>query len=215
VRAAARRLEAFQTQTYYVSYPGDPRLAAFGPAGKVLVQRKLVATVHTFSEEKRDHAPDNEGFDVERAGEIVALAIARQLKAMRWEVDLVVTRAMLPGGAMEAQAFRDRARGEPIGRVVVNGEVHRFRVIEERRSQITTSAAHLEATVRFLDHEDREIYRRRLSASRAVAEQQVAERTERPRQAARGVLQELVRQLLGDPNLGRALLKVVDARRKL
>lgn len=218
VRAGAWRLEAFHPDKYYVSYEPDPGLR-WHTLDRVLAGKRPGAEVHPLDQRTADRVKN--GFDVLRGGEIVGLAIARQLRSMGWSVGMVPPTQMLEKARQEFPE-RDLAGTQP--RMTVTGDLW-YRVVNLGRGESRVSVAHLVSTLRFAlvrsvpltiggdTHAttSEPVFANRFQATERVTRRQEPRRTERGKRAAAAVLRTFVRRVFTDRRLEHALL---DAMRR-
>ena len=194
LRAGARRLRALYRRDYYAECEPEPGLQL--PALKEALQgRRPRAAIRPFTQ--RPAASDDEAFDVERAGEIVAVAIARQLEELRWEVGLDADASVLPIATDEFPAVD--VTGHPLA-FRFSGRV-RFWVRASAGEGPAGHTATLDGQVRVRSLRSSGtavIYARSHTAEATVTEEQEAVRGVRARKAAAAALRRWVRALFTD-----------------
>ncbi len=203
MRSGARRLRALYRRDYYAGYEPDSSLR-LASLRRALEGRQPRAALRPFHQQPA--APDEDSFDVERAGEILAVAIARQLEELGWQVGLDADATVLPIATDEFPAIDVRAH--PLS-FRISGRV-RFWVGAARQEDGAAHQAHLDARVRIRalrPDGPRTVYARALSAQAALTEQQEPVRGARARKAASLALKKWVGKLFVDLERRGALTK--------
>jgi hypothetical protein len=192
LRAGGLRVESYRSETYYVLYDADPALEIAGLTA-ALGTRRLGARVESFAQS------DSPG-SVQRGGEIVALAVAKQLQVMGWLVALARPETMLKGAPLPEHDKEATALAE----LQVSGRV---RFATAARGAATVSE--LRGTITFARTDGETVFRRELAAEAKVLESEAPAFSQRAERATRDALKSFVRALCGHRDLATALIAFV------
>ena len=198
-RAGAQLAGAVREQGYYVLPEPVPNLSlvelnrAGGPS-------RLLFDVQTFAQEKPALEPG--AFHLERGGDVLAIALARQLDAMKLQIRMDVA-PLLEEGKRKIQMFAYSV-AEPDLALWVEGTVRQFSVQHTRDGSAGKSTATLDAEVVFIDRgSDVAVYRasRRLESSATAP----AGAADRARAAADAAVRSYLALYFADPACDAAL----------
>lgn len=211
-RVGARRVAAFRDVEYYARYEPRDELQLVD-LHRALERDPLGFEIHAF--EKSGILEKEGGFSVERAGELVALALGSQLQSMGFIVGLEFHDA---GGTLEV--VEDTVDGKKLElRVAIRGEVA-FRIVQTRKEGDFDTTAILvgealfqEAAGEEAEQTPRGISRVSFSARKIAASKSLEEAGRQPRRVAASALAEAIGQIIEDPELEPALVRFVKERR--
>jgi hypothetical protein len=208
LRTGGRLVAAIRDQSYYVEYAPQrglrwPRLSR-AASGKQFGFEVLM-----FASRPRAVPPG--GFAVERAGEIVAVAVARQLDAMGFRVGIDLGPTLKPLRDELGDRFRIDLDGLAL-KATVSGGVH-FVVQHRTLAQHTTpndafeTRADLDVTLFLIDRAGRPLYARRVTESASLVARALEGAAERARAVAAQALQRFLGTAFRDARLEEALLE--------
>jgi hypothetical protein len=188
LRSGALRFETSQSDSYWITYEAESglQIAGLQPA---LGKRKLGARVSPFTQKSETGA-------IEHGGEIVALAVAAQLKRMGWIVDLASPEAM-------RKAARDIIPGSDLSGVLAMLDVS-GKVSFTARSEGDQVVARLEGSVSFGS-------RRVTAATTATEPLKGGPRSAALEKTSKTVLRAFVHKIIADQQLSASLLSLVKA----
>jgi hypothetical protein len=203
-RTGGRLVAAIRDQAYYVSYEpqGGVRLKKLHDAVR---GKDFAFEVAEFEQDASVPAP--EGFHVERAGEILAAAIALQLEAMKFKVGMQLPRALAPLQAQLGDRFRIDLERFPL-RASFSGRV-RFTVAHARSGDAFVTTASLGASVQVAAPDRGFLYGRDLQESASASAGTMSGASDRARSTASAAVVRLVAALFSDPQLESSLLAYV------
>ena len=206
-RAGARLVGAIRDQNYYVNYKPQAglRLARLDSA---VAGRSFAFEVMPFEQDDSQALPG--GFHVERAGEIVSVAIALQLDRMGYQVGMQLARALAP--LQERLGDRFKIDLEAFGfKATFSGDVLFFVThARENRHETTARMAVVVALAASKGAQSQVIYQPSMKDSEVATSETLAGASDRARSAAAAVVQRFVKTLLGDPRLEQALVAYVS-----
>lgn len=201
---------AIRDQSYYVRYElqAGLRLAALHRAAS---GKSFAFEVLPFRQSDAQPVPG--GFHVERAGEIVAAALALQLDQMGYRVGLELAKALAPLQERLGDRFKIDLDAFAL-KASFSGDVQFWVAHPARDGRYETTARLVVSVVLSGDRAGRaaEIYRRVVVDFETLQAEGPAGASERARRAAAAVLQRFVRTLTTDPRLEAALVSFVSGR---
>jgi hypothetical protein len=198
LRAGALRVEAYQkSDGYYVRYATDPTLRIAGLSA-ALGKRRLGARVASFTQ------LDGAG-SVQQGGQIVAVAVAQQLQASGWLVDLANPSAMQKA-ARELIPPADLSRA--LAELVVSG---RIRFATSTTADVTVAA--IDGQVAFAEGPTA-IVECKVAAEARIPASEVAAISQRLERATREALRSFVRLLFKRQDLASKLIAFVKTKQR-
>jgi len=208
IRAGARRLEAFRRERYSVRFDADRNLR-LERVDRALGSDRLASVVGPFAQKKRGGSAS----EVANAGQIVALALARQLGALGWsalvEVGETAAESDSSGDKGEGGQDKEKTSGRPIlTRLSFTGEVTFW-----AEQTGATATATLDGMISVRDASAVEILRSQVRARGEVGPSDEPSAVRRVERAEEAALAHFVRRFLTDRRLEDALVKAIRAAR--
>ena len=195
LRAGALRFERSQSDSYSIIYESDRGLRIAG-LQTALGKRRLAARVSPFTQK-------NETGAIEHGGEIVALAVAAQLKTIGWLVDLASPEQMRKAAR---KAIEEADLSGALATLDISG-----RVTFTARSKGELVVARLDGDVTFREPGSGD------KTVSAVAEAQEplksGSRSDALEKTSKRALHDFVRQIITSSKLGPWLVSLVKAKR--
>ncbi len=208
IRIGARRAAAYKEGNYYLGFTPvkDLRFDKLIQAG---AGKQFAFEVFDLLQDTAK--PVDGGFHIDKAGEIFALAIARQLEAMGLVAALTLPSGLKGSTSPEFQfKASDYAR-----RIWVMGKL-KFLVEHARRDNVHETRAVLSCAIRFLglageNNDTSPLYQAELNDEEKTSGPGLEGAAERARKVAGAVLQRAVKKLFSDAKLEEALVKFISS----
>jgi hypothetical protein len=206
LRTGARLVAAVRDQAYYVECAPRPDLA-WPRLRRAASGKSFGFEVFIFDDHSSVMAAGS--FAVERAGEIVAVAVARQLEAMGFPVGIDLGQALKPTRDELGERFKVDL-GRLARRASISGMVN-FIVKHTAPEGRFATRADLVVVVGLGDASGQRLYDRRVSTSATVVGERLDGASQRARKTAGDALQKFLAAFVGDAKLEEVLVAYAGA----
>jgi hypothetical protein len=207
-RTGARLSTALKDENYYVTYVPQPDVH-MTKLDTAVEGKNFGFEVQRFGQSTSQEITS--GFHVERAGEIVAAAIAQQLDSMGYQVALDLTEALI--------TLREKLDGkfdiDPASfqaRVAIAGDV-RFWIEHLQNGKEYQTLAKIDLNVRLRGvrgGESTELFKRRVEDKESSSSDSLTGSSDRARMVAHLLLHRVIQALVTDADLETALVRFVS-----